>query len=44
MRALTIKEFKELILEQQQELYGLSDDEVEIYYSYYVMGRKSVRW
>ena len=44
MRALTLKEFKELILEEEQKLYGLTDGEVEIYYSYYVIGRQSVRW
>ena len=41
MKALTLKEFRFFI---KADLNGFTDHEVEIYYSYYVMGRKSVRW
>ena len=44
MRKITKEEFKTLILEQTQELFGLTDNEVDIYYSYFIMGRQSVRW
>ena len=42
MRKLTLSEFKEYVLEDQQGLYGLTDEEIEIYYFYYIFGRKSV--
>ena len=44
MRALTKEEFKTLVLEQQEEKFGLTDFEVVMYYSYFIMGRQSVRW
>ncbi len=46
MRKLTKEEFKALILEQseEEELYGLTNEEVDIYYFYFIMGRQSVRW
>ena len=44
MRKLTKEEFKTIILEQQEEKFGLTDFEVDMYYSYFIMGRQSVRW
>ena len=44
MRALTKEEFKTIILEKKEEKFGLTDFEVDVYYSYFIMGRQSVRW
>jgi len=41
MRKLTCAEFAEVI---EWEQTGFTWEEVVIYYSYYLMGRKSVRW
>jgi len=43
MRKLTLEEFVEHYLEEELELYGLSDEEKGIYYHMYCFGRYSVR-
>ena len=44
MRAMTKEEFKRVVLEEYHDLLGLTDDEDDIYYRYYIFGRQSVRW
>tara|TARA_A100001201_G_scaffold710_1_gene1876 strand:+ start:32 stop:166 length:135 start_codon:yes stop_codon:yes gene_type:complete len=44
MRALTKEEFKRVILDEWHDLDGLTEEEVDIYFRYWVLGRQSVRW
>ena len=37
MRALTKEEFKNIVLEEYHDLLGLTDDEVDIYYRYFIL-------
>lgn len=44
MRKLTLEQFVKHFLEDQLELYGLTDEEKGIYYHMYLFGRASVRY
>jgi len=44
MRALNKEEFKNIVLEEYHDLDGLTEEEVDIYFRYYILGRQSVKW
>ena len=43
MRKMTLDEFK-VFLQDYYDMAGITEEEEEIYYMMYEVGRKSVRW
>ena len=43
MRKMTLEEFKKF-LQQHYDMAGITEEEEEIYYMMYEVGRQSVRW